>query len=79
MMADIIDHAQELDRQFNERALAANRKRREFSQIESLEEQVVVNGIHYCIDCGDDIPAGRIEAKPDAVRCTDCQGKKEKK
>lgn len=32
---------------------------------------------HYgrCIDCGHDIPEGRLEARPDAARCVACQAK----
>ena len=26
-----------------------------------------------CVDCGREIPAGRLEAVPEAVRCLDCQ------
>ncbi len=77
MMADIIDQAQQLDREFNEMALAAGRKRLNFC--EPGEEQLIVDGLHYCLDCGDEIPDARIEAKPDAVRCVDCQGKKERR
>jgi RNA polymerase-binding transcription factor DksA len=28
-----------------------------------------------CIDCGHEIPAGRLEAQPSACRCVGCQGK----
>ena len=28
-----------------------------------------------CIDCGGDIPDGRLEARPDAARCVGCQAK----
>jgi DnaK suppressor protein len=28
-----------------------------------------------CVDCGQQIPAGRLEARPDAARCVDCQAK----
>ncbi|MDQ2813322.1 MAG: TraR/DksA family transcriptional regulator [Actinomycetota bacterium] len=28
-----------------------------------------------CTDCGHAIPAGRLEARPDASRCVDCQAK----
>jgi RNA polymerase-binding transcription factor DksA len=26
-----------------------------------------------CVDCGHQIPAGRLEARPDAARCVGCQ------
>jgi DnaK suppressor protein len=28
-----------------------------------------------CVDCGHHIPEGRLEARPDAARCVDCQAK----
>ena len=28
-----------------------------------------------CVDCGHQIPEGRLEARPDAARCVDCQSK----
>jgi DnaK suppressor protein len=30
-----------------------------------------------CIDCGADLSAARLEAKPEAARCVTCQGKAE--
>ena len=29
-----------------------------------------------CIDCGGDIPEGRLDARPDAARCVGCQAKR---
>ena len=28
-----------------------------------------------CVDCAKDVPAGRLEARPEAARCVDCQQK----
>src|SRR5271166_2912657 len=28
-----------------------------------------------CVDCGDPVPEGRLEAKPEAARCMTCQAK----
>jgi RNA polymerase-binding transcription factor len=28
-----------------------------------------------CVDCGTEIPEGRLEARPDAARCVNCQAK----
>jgi DnaK suppressor protein len=28
-----------------------------------------------CVDCGHQIPPGRLDARPDAARCVDCQSK----
>jgi DnaK suppressor protein len=32
-----------------------------------------------CVDCGDHVPDGRLEAKPEAARCVRCQSKHDKK
>ncbi|MBP9748999.1 TraR/DksA C4-type zinc finger protein [Patescibacteria group bacterium] len=32
-----------------------------------------------CCDCGEDIPAKRLEAVPGAIRCRSCQEEVEKK
>jgi DnaK suppressor protein len=29
-----------------------------------------------CVDCGGEIPDGRLEARPDAARCVGCQAKR---
>ena len=36
-----------------------------------------VDGDTYgqCVDCGHEIPEGRLEARPDAARCVACQAK----
>jgi len=28
-----------------------------------------------CVDCGHEIPEGRLDARPDAARCVGCQSK----
>jgi DnaK suppressor protein len=33
------------------------------------------NSYGMCVDCGRQIPEGRLEARPDAARCVDCQAK----
>jgi phage/conjugal plasmid C-4 type zinc finger TraR family protein len=33
------------------------------------------NGYGLCVDCGQPIPEGRLEARPDAARCVGCQAK----
>ncbi len=76
---DIIDRAQEADREFQKKAIDAFRKRQNFYSFEPTESQMVVDGIAYCVDCGLDIDARRLEAKPDAVRCVECQEKKERR
>jgi len=75
---DIIDHAQELDRKFNDKALAEVRHRRELNRMLYGEEPLVVNGVPHCISCGEEIPPERIEANPKASRCIDCQNTRDK-
>ena len=33
------------------------------------------NNYGQCVDCGHEIPEGRLDARPDAARCVDCQAK----
>ena len=33
------------------------------------------NSYGQCIDCGNEIPEGRLEARPEAARCVACQAK----
>ena len=74
---DIIDHAQELDQEFQQKALEAHKRRKNFA--EPPEVQLIVDGIAYCLDCDEDIDPARLKARPDAVRCVECQGKKERR
>ena len=32
-----------------------------------------------CVACEHEIPAGRLEARPDAARCVGCQGKQSRR
>ena len=33
------------------------------------------DGYGQCVDCGHEIPEGRLDARPDAARCVGCQSK----
>ena len=33
------------------------------------------NSYGRCVDCGSEIPEGRLDARPDAARCVGCHGK----
>jgi DnaK suppressor protein len=33
------------------------------------------NSYGQCVDCGNEIPEGRLDARPDAARCVNCQSK----
>jgi len=37
--------------------------------------RIDANTYGRCVDCGSDIPEGRLEARPDASRCVGCQAK----
>jgi DnaK suppressor protein len=37
--------------------------------------RIAENTYGRCVDCGGDIPEGRLDARPDAARCVGCQGK----
>lgn len=43
------------------------------------EPQWIENGVVLCVDCGNPIPKARLEKVANAVRCTKCQNKKEKR
>ncbi|GAA2361990.1 TraR/DksA family transcriptional regulator [Nonomuraea africana] len=32
-----------------------------------------------CVDCGKQVPEGRLEARPEAARCVQCQSKQERR
>ncbi|MFG1686287.1 TraR/DksA family transcriptional regulator [Nonomuraea sp. NPDC049269] len=32
-----------------------------------------------CVDCEKPVPEGRLEARPEAARCVECQGKRERR
>ena len=35
-------------------------------------------GYGTCVDCGDSVPDGRLEARPEAARCVRCQAKRDR-
>jgi DnaK suppressor protein len=36
-------------------------------------------GYGHCVDCGKPVPEGRLEARPEAARCVQCQSKRERR
>jgi DnaK suppressor protein len=38
-------------------------------------ERIADGAYGLCVDCGDHVPEGRLEARPDAARCVRCQSK----
>ena len=37
--------------------------------------RIEANAYGRCVDCGGEIPKGRLDARPDAARCVGCQAK----
>ncbi|WP_433244764.1 TraR/DksA family transcriptional regulator [Streptosporangium sp. CA-135522] len=55
---------------------AATRQRR--SVLEALKR--LDDGLYgLCADCGKPVPEGRLEARPEAARCVQCQSKRERR
>lgn len=82
---DEIDVAQANDEMFTRQALTAHFRRRagEFGAMLACGEAKSIGRIKLgnrgkCCDCGDEIEPARLEAKPDAIRCIDCQQKSER-
>lgn len=50
----------------------------ELARIEAARERAAEGHYGLCADCGDPIPLGRLQANPTALRCADCQGRREK-
>jgi RNA polymerase-binding transcription factor DksA len=64
-------HEQELD-ETTEMMLAA-----EAEQVELAQQRLAEGKYGICIDCGKEIPRGRLEAIPESVRCVEDQARYE--
>ena len=51
---------------------------RELALIEAARARAAEGRYGQCADCGEPIPRARLEANPTALRCADCQGRREK-
>lgn len=58
------------DYEMAERSAAIQKQQQRAHEI---DRPLYVRGVRVCLDCLDPIPDERIEAKPDAVRCTFCK------
>lgn len=67
-MADIADNAQSFEERERAQVIASHDAR-------PREAQNIVNGVPVCRWCGQEIDHGRLQANPNAVRCTECQDK----
>jgi len=50
----------------------------ELTRIEAARARAAEGRYGLCEDCGDAIPLGRLRANPTALRCAECQGRREK-
>jgi DnaK suppressor protein len=70
-LADAGSHLTESDR--TEAILSSARGQRE--GVLAALDRIEARRYGQCVDCGHDIPEGRLEARPDACRCVACQAK----
>lgn len=57
------------------RAAEQERDTRELQDIGTALDRMRSGSYGECLDCGTDIPLGRLEAQPAALRCVPCQEK----
>ena len=67
-MTDILDRAKELEMQQRDVALKNHQ-----AAAKQTEPPLVIDGQRCCRACEEPIPAERLKASPDAVRCVWCQ------
>ena len=67
-MSKQLDLAQEVEQRQRDEALARQ------AEVASVTEQPFeIDGKRVCLDCVEPLLAERLDAKPDAVRCVECQ------
>jgi DnaK suppressor protein len=75
--AEHFGHPEDSDAQVNtERDLEFALDERESAELRLLDaalERIKVGSYGQCLDCGEEIPAGRLHAAPEAARCLACQ------
>ncbi|CNG47639.1 DnaK suppressor protein [Mycobacterium tuberculosis] len=42
-------------------------------------ERIRAGAYGRCVDCGEAVPEGRLEARPDAARCITCQARRDRR
>jgi len=72
MAMDDVDRAKILEMRQRQEALA-----RAQAADRETEAPLVIDGQRCCRDCGQPIPAPRLAARPQAIRCIDCKTRKE--
>jgi RNA polymerase-binding transcription factor DksA len=73
--ADAGSNLSETDR--TEAILHSARSQRD--QVLAALSRIEENTYGRCVDCGNEIPEGRLDARPDAARCVACQAKQAKR
>jgi RNA polymerase-binding transcription factor len=76
-VGDPADHAFAKTRAGVETELV-DRHLRELDEIEAARERMKAGTFGRCPDCGGPIAAARLQARPAALRCTDCQARHER-
>ena len=66
-----VNSARDLEFALDERETA------ELRQVDAALERIAAGTYGLCIDCGMAIPAARLHAAPEALRCIACQAKSE--
>jgi RNA polymerase-binding transcription factor DksA len=72
--ADAGTNLSEADRSAAVLEAAQQQRRRVLEALGRLEN----GGYGTCVDCGDHVPDGRLEARPEAARCVRCQAKRDR-
>lgn len=72
-MSDVVDRAQEREALNLDLALV-----RRSEAATARESPFEIEGKRVCLDCFEPLTKKRLKAKPDAVRCVECQEMKEK-
>jgi DnaK suppressor protein len=52
--------------------------RRQRGQVLDALSRIESGAYGTCVDCGDHVPEGRLEARPEAARCVRCQSKRDR-
>jgi RNA polymerase-binding transcription factor DksA len=65
------------DRDRVEAALASLRRHR--AAVQAALGRVEAGSYGRCVGCGDPVPEGRLEARPDAARCVPCQARHDRR
>ncbi|MEU8341336.1 transcriptional regulator, TraR/DksA family [Actinomadura meyerae] len=59
-----------------EAALGSLERRR--GRVAAALERIAAGAYGLCVDCGETVPEGRLEARPDAARCIGCQSRRDR-